>query len=183
MYSPKIREDLIPDIYRLARAVGLKMTTLVNEILEKVLTELSDLQRREGISRDNALLFQTGLEKTLNGLQKEIRSSLIDERKEATLVGEFRISINRKSKLKCDFITKKERSIQYPVIEKDRKEATHETARANDRVGKAKATEMGPEDRLIEIDNDAGGSDAEISDERQQLCHHPALPQPNCGEA
>jgi hypothetical protein len=37
MYSPKIREDLIPRIYQVAKAKRIKMTTLVNEILEKAL--------------------------------------------------------------------------------------------------------------------------------------------------
>ena len=37
MYSPKIREELIPKIYRVAKAKRTKMTTLVNEILERAL--------------------------------------------------------------------------------------------------------------------------------------------------
>ena len=37
MYSPKISEDLIPRIYQLAMAERVKMTTLVNRILEKAL--------------------------------------------------------------------------------------------------------------------------------------------------
>jgi hypothetical protein len=35
MYSPKIREDLIPKIYQAAKAEKVRMTTLVNRILEK----------------------------------------------------------------------------------------------------------------------------------------------------
>ena len=34
MYSPKIREDLIPDIYRLAKKQGRPMTKVVNEVLK-----------------------------------------------------------------------------------------------------------------------------------------------------
>jgi hypothetical protein len=39
MYSPKIREDLIPKIYQVAKVKKVKMTTLVNQILEKVLND------------------------------------------------------------------------------------------------------------------------------------------------
>lgn len=35
MYSPKIREDLIPILYRIAKARGVAMTTLVNGIVER----------------------------------------------------------------------------------------------------------------------------------------------------
>ncbi len=34
MYSPKISEDLIPDIYRLAKKQGRPMTKLINEVLK-----------------------------------------------------------------------------------------------------------------------------------------------------
>jgi len=37
MYSPKISEELIPQLYQLAKARGLKMTALVNEILSNAL--------------------------------------------------------------------------------------------------------------------------------------------------
>jgi len=37
MYSPKIAEHLIPPIYRLARARGQHMTTVVNEALAQYL--------------------------------------------------------------------------------------------------------------------------------------------------
>ena len=33
MYSPRIREDLIPPLYRLAKARGVPMTRLVSDIL------------------------------------------------------------------------------------------------------------------------------------------------------
>ena len=181
MYSPKIREDLIPQVYRLAKAVGVKMTTLVNQILERALNEISWLEAEEDISNDSALILQKGLEEALNGIREEIRSSLVDQRKEATLTGEFKISINKKAKL--SFVTKRAGSIRYPMIREEEKEVTHETARIDHGIGKAKAAEVGSEDRLIETDNDAGGSDAEISNERQQFRHHPALPQPDCGEA
>ena len=37
MYSPKIREDLIPRIYRAAKAAGIAMTTWVNQLIEEKL--------------------------------------------------------------------------------------------------------------------------------------------------
>ncbi len=37
MYSPKIREDLIPKLYRLAKARKQPMTTLVNDLIEESL--------------------------------------------------------------------------------------------------------------------------------------------------
>ena len=37
MYSPQIREDLIPPLYRLAKARRVPMTRLVNEILAAAL--------------------------------------------------------------------------------------------------------------------------------------------------
>ena len=106
MYSPKISEHLIPEIYRLAKAAGVKMTTLVNQILKRVLNEISWLEAEEAISNDSALILQKGLEEALNGLQEEIRSSLIGQRKEATVTGEFKISINRRAKLR--FVPPKE---------------------------------------------------------------------------
>ncbi len=47
MYSPKIREDLIPKIYQVAKAKKVKMTTLVNQILEKVLNGGDEFEARE----------------------------------------------------------------------------------------------------------------------------------------
>jgi hypothetical protein len=35
MYSPKINEELIPKIYEIVKKKGIKMTKLVNDILEK----------------------------------------------------------------------------------------------------------------------------------------------------
>jgi L-2-hydroxyglutarate oxidase LhgO len=36
MYSPKIREDLIPYLYKLRRHLGIPMTKLVSQVLEQV---------------------------------------------------------------------------------------------------------------------------------------------------
>ena len=40
MYSPRIREDLIPQLYRLAKARGVPMTRLVSDILAAALAEV-----------------------------------------------------------------------------------------------------------------------------------------------
>lgn len=48
MYSPKIKEELIPEIYRIARTKGIRMTTLVNEIIEKTLSEINNNPSDEG---------------------------------------------------------------------------------------------------------------------------------------
>ena len=39
MYSPKIKKDLIPVLYKLAKQEGRPMTQLVDEILRKELTK------------------------------------------------------------------------------------------------------------------------------------------------
>jgi len=39
MYSPRIRDELIPQIYRVARQAGVAMTTWVNHALEQALRE------------------------------------------------------------------------------------------------------------------------------------------------
>lgn len=40
MYSPKIKKDLIPILYRLAKKQGKPMTRLVDELLKKSLKEV-----------------------------------------------------------------------------------------------------------------------------------------------
>ncbi len=45
MYSPKIDEDLIPRIYRLGKLKKMPMTRLVNEILQR---RLSEMEEEEG---------------------------------------------------------------------------------------------------------------------------------------
>jgi len=39
MYSPKIKEDLVPELYRKAKAEGLPMTKLVDRIIRDALNE------------------------------------------------------------------------------------------------------------------------------------------------
>ena len=45
MYSPKIDEELIPRIYRLGKLKKMPMTRLVNEILQR---QLSEMEEKEG---------------------------------------------------------------------------------------------------------------------------------------
>ena len=42
MYSPKIREDLIPRLYKLGRHLGIPMTRLVNQFIEQALLHFQD---------------------------------------------------------------------------------------------------------------------------------------------
>ncbi len=39
MYSPKIRDELIPAIYRMAKEARVPMTAWVNRLIEKALSE------------------------------------------------------------------------------------------------------------------------------------------------
>lgn len=48
MYSPKIRDELIPMIYEIARVKGIRMTTMVNKIIEKALDEMNNNPSNEG---------------------------------------------------------------------------------------------------------------------------------------
>jgi hypothetical protein len=45
MYSPKIDEKLIPILYRVAKSKGIAMTTLVNDILQKALGQIKDVEK------------------------------------------------------------------------------------------------------------------------------------------
>jgi hypothetical protein len=47
MYSPRIRDDLIPGIYRAARATGIPMTTWVNQVVEQALSERAAREEKE----------------------------------------------------------------------------------------------------------------------------------------
>ena len=73
MYSPKIREDLIPRIYRAAKGAGIKMTQWVNQAIEEALPqdEAPEDQetdernsRKEGRRYDR---YRTGTEKSESG--------------------------------------------------------------------------------------------------------------------
>lgn len=49
MYSPRIRDELIPRLYLIAKARGVRMTTLVNGIIEKALHEMEDITNKEAM--------------------------------------------------------------------------------------------------------------------------------------
>lgn len=54
MYSPKISEDLIPKIFKVAKAERIPMTTLVNRILEEALNGGGQLAAKEVLSDGEA---------------------------------------------------------------------------------------------------------------------------------
>jgi len=45
MYSPKIADKHIPELYRIAKSRGIHMTMLVNEFIERA---LSDIRKNNG---------------------------------------------------------------------------------------------------------------------------------------
>jgi hypothetical protein len=51
MYSPKIKEDLVPLLYKAAKAEGIRMTVLVNRILEHALNGGNGREAKEAISK------------------------------------------------------------------------------------------------------------------------------------
>ncbi len=52
MYSPKIDKELIPRIYRLGKLKKMPMTRLVNEILQR---RLSEMEEKEGGNGNSVL--------------------------------------------------------------------------------------------------------------------------------
>ena len=46
MYQPKIRDDLIPRLYHLAKALNIPMTRLVNHILEHGIVRVEEGEER-----------------------------------------------------------------------------------------------------------------------------------------
>jgi hypothetical protein len=53
MYSPKIREDLIPRIYQEAKRQGLRMTKWVNGVIERALSEIGEPEGQETNERNS----------------------------------------------------------------------------------------------------------------------------------
>jgi len=51
MYSPKIKEDLIPKLYRRAKGEGIPMTKLVDQIMRKSLNSKELTKKRIKIRR------------------------------------------------------------------------------------------------------------------------------------
>lgn len=64
MYSPKIREEYIPKIYQIAKANGTRMTTFVNEIIGRALSEF-EAQVNKPVST-----YQNRKEKQINEAQR-----------------------------------------------------------------------------------------------------------------
>ena len=67
MYSPKIREDLIPRIYRAAKAAGVHMTSWINQLIEEKLPARVEInedeiikQRREKRNRERYVSEERG---------------------------------------------------------------------------------------------------------------------------
>jgi len=58
MYSPKIREDLIPRIYRTAKSAKVAMTKWVNQVIERALAEngeVKDVETKNGQIREEKI--------------------------------------------------------------------------------------------------------------------------------
>jgi hypothetical protein len=53
MYSPKIREDLIPKIYRAAKSAEVAMTKWVNQVIEEALPVESEKTDHEANERNS----------------------------------------------------------------------------------------------------------------------------------
>jgi hypothetical protein len=62
MYSPKIKKELIPRIFRAARAEGIPMTRLVNRILDKALRGGGQDEEKEALSggKESAISQEAG---------------------------------------------------------------------------------------------------------------------------
>ena len=112
MYSPKTREDLIPEIYQAAKLLGLRMTVFVNQILEKVLNEVGWLEEEETESNENALAIQTGLERAMNDLRGQINSFLVGAKKETSIFGEFKVSTYVKEFVLKGFFPNPQRDVE-----------------------------------------------------------------------
>ena len=51
MYSPKIREDLLPRVYREAKKAGVKMTVWVNAVIELALRKIDEAENDQNERR------------------------------------------------------------------------------------------------------------------------------------
>ena len=73
MYSPKIREDLIPYLYRIARHCGMPMTGLVNQCLERAIAHFKQTGIFEEIEQEEKALEELAdyLESIINGKRKK----------------------------------------------------------------------------------------------------------------
>lgn len=80
MYSPKIREDLIPYVYRLARHLGKPMTYIVNYVLEAVIDRLKDKRLFETIEAEERAIKEISdhIVRLVKSKKKEERDLIID---------------------------------------------------------------------------------------------------------
>jgi hypothetical protein len=74
MYSPKIREELIPKLWRLARTRKVPMTKLVNGFIEEALVGEDIPETVEEVQR------QPNLERTLKRKEAQVRRILREAR-------------------------------------------------------------------------------------------------------
>jgi hypothetical protein len=97
------------------------MTVFVNQILERVLNEVGWLEDQEAESNENALAIQTSLERAISDLREQINSFLLGAKKETSILTEFKVSLNKKTKSRCRIITtdpKRGGSLTYPMTAK-----------------------------------------------------------------
>lgn len=72
MYSPKVKEDLIPRLYRLARFRGVPMTRIVDDILRPAITSLNETGLFREIEKE---------EQAIKELADHIKSIITDRKK------------------------------------------------------------------------------------------------------
>ncbi len=80
MYSPKIREDLIPYIHRLSQYMGRPMTYVVNHMLDTIIGELKGRRLFETIEAEERALREVSdhITKLVRSKKKEDRERIID---------------------------------------------------------------------------------------------------------
>lgn len=73
MYSPKIREDLIPYLYKMARHSGMPMTRLVNQCLEQAISHFQERGIFAEIEQEEKALKELAdhLEGLINGKRRK----------------------------------------------------------------------------------------------------------------
>ncbi len=79
-YSPKIREDLIPYIYQLARHWGRPMTHVVNYVLDAVVEQLKGRRLFETIEAEERAVKEISdhIVRLLRSKKKEEREMVIE---------------------------------------------------------------------------------------------------------
>lgn len=77
LYSPKIREDLIPKIYKLARFKGAPMTRIVDDIIRPAIIRLTETGLFNEMEKE---------ERAIKELTSHIKSILTDRKKKTAQV-------------------------------------------------------------------------------------------------